>query len=61
MAGIYIHIPFCVRKCLYCDFVSGEGTVKDMEMYVDSLVNRLKRDILESSSYRNVNVLSRGH
>ena len=22
MAGIYIHIPFCVRKCLYCDFVS---------------------------------------
>lgn len=28
---------------------------------VDSLVNRLKRDILESSSYRNVNALSRGH
>lgn len=28
---------------------------------VDSLVNRLKRDILESSNYRNVNALSRGH
>ena len=28
---------------------------------VDSLVNRLKRDILDSSSYRNVNMLSRGH
>ena len=28
---------------------------------VDSLVSRLKRDILESSSYRNVNMLSRGH
>ena len=20
---IYIHIPFCVRKCYYCDFLSG--------------------------------------
>ena len=28
---------------------------------VDSLVNRLKRDILESSNYRNVNALTRGH
>lgn len=23
MKAVYIHIPFCVRKCLYCDFVSG--------------------------------------
>ena len=22
-AGIYIHIPFCLRKCFYCDFFSG--------------------------------------
>ena len=47
MAGIYIHIPFCVRKCLYCDFVSGEGTVKDMEMYVDSLVNEINNTYIE--------------
>ena len=24
-AGIYIHIPFCVRKCIYCDFLSFPG------------------------------------
>lgn len=22
MAGIYLHVPFCVKKCTYCDFVS---------------------------------------
>ena len=23
MAGLYIHIPFCTQKCIYCDFMSG--------------------------------------
>ncbi|MBR3231629.1 MAG: radical SAM protein, partial [Lachnospiraceae bacterium] len=30
--GIYVHIPFCVRKCAYCDFLSfpaGENTQQD--------------------------------
>lgn len=26
MAGIYIHIPFCIRKCHYCDFYKESGT-----------------------------------
>ena len=24
--GVYIHIPFCVQKCVYCDFLSAPAT-----------------------------------
>ena len=41
MAGIYLHIPFCVRKCAYCDFVSfAEGCVP--EGYVEALLTELE-------------------
>ena len=33
--GIYIHIPFCVKKCRYCDFVSFENGNQDI--YFDTL------------------------
>lgn len=39
--GIYIHIPFCVQKCLYCDFVSGPGTDKMKEDYVNHLLKEI--------------------
>ena len=41
--GIYIHIPFCVRKCRYCDFLSGptdEGTKKK---YVEKLLEEIEQ------------------
>ncbi|MDD2438334.1 MAG: coproporphyrinogen III oxidase, partial [Massilibacteroides sp.] len=28
MAGIYIHIPFCAKRCLYCDFFSSTDQQK---------------------------------
>lgn len=35
--GIYVHIPFCVQKCLYCDFVSYAGADKEqMLAYADA-------------------------
>jgi len=41
MAGIYVHIPFCVRKCAYCDFVSfPENGVP--ESYVDALIQEIE-------------------
>lgn len=36
--GLYVHIPFCVRKCAYCDFYSIGGAGSDtVEAYVSSL------------------------
>ncbi len=41
MIGIYIHIPFCVRKCLYCDFASYVRTDEMKTAYVDRLVQEI--------------------
>lgn len=38
MAGIYIHIPFCRKKCIYCDFYSVGGNHIDFSAYIDCLV-----------------------
>ncbi|GAK52157.1 coproporphyrinogen III oxidase, anaerobic [Candidatus Moduliflexus flocculans] len=35
--GLYLHIPFCVRKCAYCDFVSYPGRQDDIPRYLDAL------------------------
>lgn len=40
MAGIYIHIPFCKKKCKYCAFYSIEN-VGYMSRYVDALVSEI--------------------
>lgn len=38
---IYVHIPFCVKKCFYCDFLSGQGDSVTKEKYVKSLLNEI--------------------
>ena len=41
--AIYVHIPFCKQKCLYCDFVSyacfGE---REMRAYTDALCHEIE-------------------
>lgn len=40
MAGIYIHIPFCKRKCLYCDFFSTMQHER-IEEYINALIREI--------------------
>ncbi len=40
--GIYIHIPFCLKKCLYCDFCSFVGTSEGQRGdYVEALCRHI--------------------
>ncbi len=38
-AEIYIHIPFCVRKCAYCDFLSFASDEETRKQYVSALAH----------------------
>ncbi len=41
--GIYIHFPFCIRKCLYCDFYSIGGATEDiMHRYTHALLAEME-------------------
>lgn len=40
--GLYIHIPFCISKCLYCDFLSFPMGEAEKEQYVNQLLSEIK-------------------
>lgn len=39
--GVYIHIPFCKQKCLYCDFISFPQKEEMQEQYIKSLIKEI--------------------
>lgn len=41
MAGLYIHIPFCTKRCLYCDFFSNTD-MKFKEPYVKAVIREME-------------------
>ena len=43
--GIYIHIPFCKKKCDYCDFISYSDKINCIKEYVETLKNEIKHEL----------------
>ena len=41
MAGLYIHIPFCTKRCIYCDFFS-QTEMKYKNEYIDAVIRELE-------------------
>ena len=41
-AGIYIHIPFCSVKCMYCDFYSITDRNQDIPIFINSLIKEIE-------------------
>lgn len=50
---LYIHIPFCVKKCNYCDFLSGSYDDNIKQKYVDALICEIEK---ESGDYQDYEV-----
>lgn len=55
MAGIYIHIPFCKKRCTYCDFYT-ETTLKNIPQIINSIVLELaiRKNYLNNSTINTI-------
>lgn len=49
--GIYIHIPFCVKKCYYCDFISFPNKTEVIQKYIETLKEEINNTQLNLEEY----------
>lgn len=57
---LYIHIPFCVRKCKYCDFLSAPASQRERQAYVDSLCGKIRSYADSAKAYHVVSIFLGG-
>lgn len=58
--SIYIHIPFCIKKCKYCDFLSYPASEGEQEAYVTLLFTEIEKQSLFYDDYQVVSVFIGG-
>ena len=46
--GIYVHIPFCQKKCDYCDFVSYSNKESKMEEYIQAVIKEIEHQKIKN-------------
>ena len=37
--AVYVHVPFCAKKCAYCDFVSYPGRLNEADEYISRVLD----------------------
>lgn len=42
--GVYVHIPFCIKKCYYCDFISYPNKLGVQEEYIKKLIEEIEEN-----------------
>lgn len=58
--SLYIHIPFCIRKCQYCDFLSAPATVPEQKSYMEALCREILQEAPNYTEYEVVSVFVGG-
>lgn len=58
--ALYVHIPFCVKKCDYCDFLSAPASEREKENYVNLLCREIEREAACYPDYRATTVFFGG-
>ena len=48
--GIYIHIPFCKKKCIYCDFLSFSENENQIERYINAIIKEIKQWVVKNKN-----------
>ena len=59
---LYLHIPFCVSKCKYCDFLSAPSGEEQRQIYVERLCRRIRywSDVIHNYGYVIVSIFVGG-
>lgn len=57
---LYFHIPFCVRKCFYCDFLSAPGDEKTKRDYMEALLAETVGSAVRYTDYEVVSIFIGG-
>ena len=51
-AGIYIHIPFCAVKCIYCDFYSITDRENSIPRFINTIVKEIETCTVDVSNWK---------
>ena len=49
---LYVHIPFCIKKCAYCDFLSFSADENTQRKYVEAMLDEIKSYVTDCAGYQ---------